>query len=122
MRNNFKLFIIVPIIIFVCSACSNDEAPISIEMEKAYNEAWNYFYPKIIITSLKNNTEVSEIAINKGNCSFTNFELTKNFQQKKLLPKKLAEYQDFEVRVDKNCRVKVVDIVVNKNKWSFTFE
>lgn len=48
--------------------------------------------------------------------------LVVGFKNIPLLPNKLNEFQELEVTVDRKCRIKVVDIVVDNNSWSFTFE
>jgi len=124
---HMKSMIIASIIAIIFNACSSDSktSPITIEIEQAYNEFGNYYFPKLIITSLKNQVELKDIKINKGNCKFTNYIIVSRavgFDSIPLLPKKLNEFQELEVSVDRKCRIKVVDIVVDNNSWSFTFE
>jgi hypothetical protein len=123
MKTFLKSVIILFFVTISFSACSK-ESPVTLEMEQAYNQAWNFFYPKIVVTAIENNVEIEKISINKGNCKFTDYNITydSGFKTKELFPAKLNEYQELEIRVDKNCRVKVVDLVINKNEWSFSFE
>ncbi len=101
----------------------DSEAPVEIAIETTYNQAWKFYYPKVVISSIIDNLVITDVKINNGNCKFADFEFTGinaagGLNSKKLLPKKLNSYQDLEVNVNKDCRVKKIDISTNKGSWS----
>lgn len=95
---------------------SNDKkevqkSPIKIKTEQAYNTVYNYFYPKVIITSLVDNIQVKDVITNKGNCSPTFTEETH---------KTLKYGQSMEIRY-KRCDVMKIKVITDKGNWSFKF-
>lgn len=111
------------VILFMIGNLYAEKIPLEVEMESAYNKAHGFWYPKLIITSLVNNIEITKLNINKGNCKFSDIDITFNrgLKMGKLLPKKLTSYQSVDVSVNQNCRVKIVDIFTNSGSYTFTF-
>jgi uncharacterized protein len=103
---------------------NTNKIPVEINIEARYNNIMNYYYPKIVIFSIVDNLVIEDVKINNGNCNFNNLEFKiteeRGLNQKKLLPKKLNSYQEMEIDVNQNCRVRKIDIFTNKGQWSFT--
>lgn len=47
-----------------------EDAPIRVNVGKGYNRVYNYYYPKIIVTSAVDMITIKDIVVNKGNCSY----------------------------------------------------
>jgi len=108
------------------NGCSDDkpkESPVKIKVEQAYNEAWNYYYPKIIITSVADKINIENVIVNKGNCKYSNEDIAYvNGQMKavKLLPKELSYGKQLEIRL-KKCEVIKIDVKTNQGDWSVEY-
>lgn len=97
--------------------------PVKIRVEQAYNEAYHYYYPKIIITSVVDNTIVNDVKINKGNCNYDNSDIVyQNGGMKaiKLLPRTLGYGEEVEIRL-KKCNVLKIDVTTDKGEWTVEY-
>jgi len=108
------------------SGCGDDKpktSPIKISVEQAYNEAWNYYYPKVIITSIDDNVNIKNVLVNKGNCKYSNQDLAYvngRMQTIKLLPRKLTYGKQLEIRL-KKCEVLRIDVQTDKGSWTVEY-
>lgn len=86
-------------------------SPIKIKVEQAYNSAYNYYYPKVVITSKVDNIKVTNVITNKGNCLPAFIDETKST---------LRYGSKMEVRY-KKCEVMLVKVLTDQGDWSFKF-
>ena len=113
----FITSLLVLVLLISLSGCGNKTEeqksttpPIKVQVEQAYNTAYNYYYPKVVIISKVDNLKVKNVITNKGNCSpvFT--------------PKATLKYgSKMEVRY-KKCEVMLVQVITDQGNWSFEFE
>jgi len=87
------------------------KSPVKIKVVQAYNSAYNYYYPKVIITSLVDTLKVTNVITNKGNCKPTFREETRA---------SLGYGGNMEVRY-KKCEVMLVKVITDKGDWSVKY-
>lgn len=130
MRN---IILSVLLIIFI-TGCDNSknnannsnsqEIPIEVKVMQAYNQAYGFYYPKLIITSITDDVTVDKVIVNKGNCNFeSNTDIIYVDGKVKgipLLPRKLGYGDQFEIRLRK-CNVLRVDVTTNKGDWTLNY-
>jgi len=88
------------------------ESPIRIDLKKAYNSAWKYFYPKVLITSTVDTVKVNNVIVNKGNCKPTLIEETRQT---------LNYGAQMEVRYKQNCNVMLIEVITDQGNWMVKF-
>ena len=95
--------------------CGDDtpkESPVKISLQQAYNSAWNYYYPKVLVISKVDKIKVTDVIVNKGNCK-------PPFADE--ASKTLKYGEQMEVRFKKNCKVMKVEVVTNQGNWVVGF-
>lgn len=114
---------IVALVVFLTTNALAGESPIKINVERAYNQAYHYYYPKIIITSLKDNLVVNQVLVNKGNCQFPEFDLgieNNTIATIKVVPRKLKYGESMEIRLQK-CNILKIDVDTNYGEWGIEY-
>jgi len=109
---------------FYASNSLANGAPLRVSAEQAYNQAWNYYYPKIIITSTEDSLTIKKVTVNKGNCKFSNSDMVyANGRMKtiKLIPRTLKYGEKIEIRLQRSCQLLRVDIDTDQGDWNIEF-
>ena len=119
---------LLAILILGCGNSSNQEVqqeiPVEVTLTQAYNQAYGFYYPKLLFTSIADSVTVDKVTVNNGNCEFqSNTDIVYIGGQIKsipLLPRKLGYGEQFEVRLHK-CNVLKVDVTTNMGDWTLNF-
>jgi len=99
-------------------------APIRISAQQAYNSAWHYYYPKIIITSIVDKIKIKQVIVNKGNCRFSNNDIgyiSGRFRPIRLIPRTLKYGEDLEIRLKSSCHLLRVDVKTSQGDWTIEY-
>lgn len=119
-----RLLLLALITMFYTSNSLASGAPLRVSSEQAYNQAWNYYYPKIIITSTENSLTIKKVTVNKGNCKFSNSDMAYingRMQTIKLTPRTLKYGEKIEIRLQKSCQLLRVDVDTDQGSWSVEY-
>ncbi len=108
-KSLLAVMLIVGLSGFVAEAKAN--TPLKIKVEQAYNSAYNYYYPKVIIISLVDSLVVTNVITNKGNCSPAFISETKAT---------LKYGSRMEVRY-KKCDVLLVEVLTDQGTWTVEY-
>ncbi|RBQ28573.1 lysozyme inhibitor LprI family protein [Aliarcobacter vitoriensis] len=102
---------------------SNDKIPFDISIETAYNEAWEFNYPLITITALKDNLKLVNIKANKGKCKIEiepSIYISNGMPvvENNSFPLKINEYDTLKARVSQECILLRIDISTDEYEWT----
>ena len=106
--------VIALMLLMVFSGCGDDvpqKSPIDISLQQAYNSAWHYYYPKVLITSKADKVTINNVIVNKGNCQ----------PAFKINSTTLKYGEQMEVRYRRNCNVIRVEAVTDQGNWVSEF-
>ena len=109
------------VVLFGPATVFADDAPIRVNVGEGYNRVYNYYYPKITVTSAVDMITIKDIVVNKGNCSYDKSDMAYRNGQVvavKLLPKKLRYGENVEIRL-KRYNVLRVDIDTDQGEWTY---
>ncbi len=115
--------IIISLIVFTHFIFAQS-APIRISVQQAYNSAWHYYYPKILITSIVDKVKIQQVTVNKGNCRFSNTDIgyvNGRFRPIKLIPRTLKYGEDLEIRLKPSCHLLRIDVKTNQGDWTMEY-
>ncbi|RBQ26357.1 lysozyme inhibitor LprI family protein [Arcobacter sp. CECT 9188] len=98
------------------------DIPFNINIEPAYNEAWNFTYPLITIIALEDNLKIENIKVNKGKCLTIlepNIHISNGMPvvKENTFPLKINEYDTIKARVSQECNVLRIDISTDEYEW-----
>jgi hypothetical protein len=118
-HQTMKLFFVIVLVLQLFSnSLLADNPPIQVSVEQAYNQAWKYFYKKIIITSIVDKVTIKNVKVNKGNCKVPTTTLNNRLKKVNMFPNSLGYGEELEVRLKKCSNVLRVDVITDQGEWT----